>query len=195
MNVQDYIVTCDDRRRRHLKYLIGHFTPAINPALIAKIEYNLFCSLFGLHLVKDFAQKPFDQWNMDEKYKYAQFIGVILTGRDQWRHYTQKTRSISFNLKNSPLLQKQVIDNTLDPAWIVIATPRQLWPEKWCNVQLPTYLQREIVKEDLTNVTSIFKCGRCKQRKCNYTQVQTRSADEPMSVFVHCLFCDNRWKH
>jgi transcription elongation factor S-II len=31
--------------------------------------------------------------------------------------------------------------------------------------------------------TDIFKCGRCKQRKCTYYQMQTRSADEPMTTF------------
>jgi transcription elongation factor S-II len=36
--------------------------------------------------------------------------------------------------------------------------------------------------------TDIFKCGRCKQRKCTYYQMQTRSADEPMTTFgkSHC---------
>lgn len=29
-------------------------------------------------------------------------------------------------------------------------------------------------------VTDIFKCAKCKQRKCTYYQMQTRSADEPM---------------
>lgn len=30
--------------------------------------------------------------------------------------------------------------------------------------------------------TDAFKCGRCQQRKCTYYQMQTRSADEPMTV-------------
>ena len=39
-----------------------------------------------------------------------------------------------------------------------------------------------------------FKCGRCKNRKCTYYQKQTRSADEPMTTFVTCTVCGNRWK-
>lgn len=42
--------------------------------------------------------------------------------------------------------------------------------------------------------TDSFKCGRCKQRKCTYYQMQTRSADEPMTTFVTCTVCNNRWK-
>lgn len=38
-------------------------------------------------------------------------------------------------------------------------------------------------------------CQRCKkQTSCDYYQLQTRSADEPMTTFVTCLECDKRWK-
>lgn len=30
--------------------------------------------------------------------------------------------------------------------------------------------------------TDAFQCGKCKQRRCMYYQMQTRSADEPMTV-------------
>jgi len=42
--------------------------------------------------------------------------------------------------------------------------------------------------------TEAFQCSRCKQRKCRYRQAQTRSADEPMTTFVTCVNCGNRWK-
>ncbi|KAG7085565.1 hypothetical protein E1B28_003121 [Marasmius oreades] len=42
--------------------------------------------------------------------------------------------------------------------------------------------------------TDAFQCSRCKQRKCRYRQAQTRSADEPMTTFVTCTNCGNRWK-
>ncbi|KAH9387187.1 transcription elongation factor S-II [Nematocida major] len=42
--------------------------------------------------------------------------------------------------------------------------------------------------------TDIFFCTRCKQRKCTYRQLQTRSADEPMTTYVHCVVCKNNWK-
>lgn len=34
----------------------------------------------------------------------------------------------------------------------------------------------------------------CKQNNCAYTEAQTRSADEPMTLFVFCKNCGNRWK-
>ena len=42
--------------------------------------------------------------------------------------------------------------------------------------------------------TDLLKCSKCGQRKCTYNQVQTRSADEPMTTFVLCLNCGKRWK-
>ncbi|KAM0675134.1 transcription elongation factor TFIIS [Gurleya vavrai] len=42
--------------------------------------------------------------------------------------------------------------------------------------------------------TDIFRCGKCKQRKTTYQQLQTRGADEPMTTFVTCVVCKNRWK-
>lgn len=42
--------------------------------------------------------------------------------------------------------------------------------------------------------TDAFQCSKCKERKCTYYQMQTRSADEPMTTFVTCVNCNNRWK-
>jgi len=42
--------------------------------------------------------------------------------------------------------------------------------------------------------SSMFRCGKCKQKKCTFYEMQTRSADEPMTAFITCLNCGNRWK-
>jgi DNA-directed RNA polymerase subunit M/transcription elongation factor TFIIS len=40
----------------------------------------------------------------------------------------------------------------------------------------------------------MFKCGKCKSKKTTYYQMQTRSADEPMTTYVTCMDCDAKWK-
>ena len=48
--------------------------------------------------------------------------------------------------------------------------------------------------EDTDDYVGMFKCGKCKSMKTTYYQMQTRSADEPMTTFVNCKCCGNRWK-
>ena len=43
-------------------------------------------------------------------------------------------------------------------------------------------------------MTDMFKCNRCGSRSCTYYELQTRSADEPMTQFITCLTCKNHWK-
>ncbi len=42
--------------------------------------------------------------------------------------------------------------------------------------------------------SGILKCGKCKSMKTSYYQMQTRSADEPMTTYVTCLNCQQKWK-
>uniref|UniRef100_A0A6C0F660 TFIIS-type domain-containing protein n=1 Tax=viral metagenome TaxID=1070528 RepID=A0A6C0F660_9ZZZZ len=40
----------------------------------------------------------------------------------------------------------------------------------------------------------IFQCRKCGSKKTTYYSLQTRSADEPMTNFITCVDCGNRWK-
>ncbi len=50
------------------------------------------------------------------------------------------------------------------------------------------------IEGDKSMATDQFRCRACGQRLCTYYQMQTRSADEPMTTFIKCLNCGNRWK-
>ena len=53
-------------------------------------------------------------------------------------------------------------------------------------------MEKMRVKEE--DYEGLFKCGRCKSKKTTFFQMQTRSADEPMTTYVTCNGCGNRWK-
>lgn len=53
----------------------------------------------------------------------------------------------------------------------------------------------EVQEHAMGNVTSMYTCGHCKNTQCAYYQLQTRSADEPMTTFIRCLKCGKRWKN
>jgi DNA-directed RNA polymerase subunit M/transcription elongation factor TFIIS len=55
-------------------------------------------------------------------------------------------------------------------------------------------LRKEYYSKELKNQEGLFKCGRCKSMKTTYYEMQTRSADEPMTVFVSCHNCGKNWK-
>ena len=68
---------------------------------------------------------------------------------------------------------------------------RKIWDKL---IQEKIKRDKNLTEENLSAATDEFKCYKCKQRKCTYYQLQTRSGDEPMTTFITCLNCGNRWK-
>ena len=108
--------------------------------------------------------------------------------------YIDRVRSIYFNLNNNELLQ-HLEDGTIKPHVVAFMTHQELRPDKWDKL-IQEKIQRDKNKYE-TNIeaaTDTFKCRKCQSNKCTYYQMQTRSADEPMTTFVTCIDCGNRWK-
>lgn len=108
--------------------------------------------------------------------------------------YIDKLRSVFFNL-NTEYVLKILSNGDIKPHNIAFMTHQELSPHKWDE------LIKEKIKRDknkfetkIEAATDTFTCRKCRQNKCTYYQLQTRSADEPMTTFVTCLNCDNRWK-
>jgi len=77
----------------------------------------------------------------------------------------------------------------------VNSTPLVQNPERWAEIVRSTN-DKDTATHSKKQTASIFMfCRRCrKETRCDYYQMQTRSADEPMTTFVTCLECDLRWK-
>lgn len=113
--------------------------------------------------------------------------------------YKAKFRSKYLNLKDksNPQLRSILLQGIITASHFISMTPSEMASEERRSSNLA--LQEENLKntkaaQDTSAETDQFKCGRCKQRKCKYYQLQTRSADEPMTTFVTCINCNNRWK-
>lgn len=63
--------------------------------------------------------------------------------------------------------------------------PQELLPNKWKDETDDT--EQEIQE-------GIFQCKKCGSKKTTYYSLQTRSSDEPMTNFITCVECKNRWK-
>jgi DNA-directed RNA polymerase subunit M/transcription elongation factor TFIIS len=65
------------------------------------------------------------------------------------------------------------------------------WKSQFDNQQMREKRQLE---GDRSMATDMFLCKRCGKRECTYYEMQTRSADEPMTIFITCLACGKHWR-
>ena len=112
--------------------------------------------------------------------------------------YVDRMRSVYMNLSNpsvSAMILEQLTLGTLKPENIAFMTHQEICPEKW-DPLIQAKIKRDKNKYETTieAATDSFKCRKCHSNKCTYYQLQTRSADEPMTTFVTCIDCGNRWK-
>ena len=114
--------------------------------------------------------------------------------------YINKARSLYSNIYGSSYIKNELLLNKIKKKLISIEeianlNCQEIFPEHWKIFLDEKYKQEKIMYEDdIEANTDLFKCGRCKQRKCSYYDLQTRSADEGMTSFITCLVCGNRWK-
>lgn len=74
-------------------------------------------------------------------------------------------------------------------------TYSDLFPEKWgAMIELAIKREAKMLEVDKSMATDMFKCSRCGKRQCTYYEMQTRSADEPMTQFIRCLNCGKQWR-
>jgi len=96
-------------------------------------------------------------------------------------------------IQNNRLLQR-LRDKEFQPQDIAFMSYSDLYPEKWGDlIELTMKREAKMSEVDKSSATDMFKCGKCKKRECSYYEYQTRSADEPMTQFIRCLNCNNRW--
>lgn len=114
--------------------------------------------------------------------------------------YYSKVRSIYINLdkdsyvKNNYLIDK-VKNNDIKPEEVSKLSVYDMYPDNWKKM-IDIKSKRDKIKYELKPeaMTERYKCRKCDGRKCSYYEMQTRSADEPMTQFFTCLDCNNRWK-
>ena len=92
-------------------------------------------------------------------------------------------------------MYKKLLKKKLKPQEIAFMSHQEMNPEKWKKlIDAKIKRDKNLSEVDLSSATNEFKCFKCKKRVCTYYQLQTRSADEPMTTFVTCLNCGNKWK-
>ncbi|KAJ2000982.1 transcription elongation factor TFIIS [Coemansia sp. RSA 2322] len=113
--------------------------------------------------------------------------------------YRARIRSLCLNLRNqkNPDLRNNLVEGSLTIERFCSMTSEEM-ASKELRETIEKMKEENLFKAkgagQSAAVTDQFRCGRCRGRKCTYYQMQTRSADEPMTTFVTCTICDNNWK-
>lgn len=114
--------------------------------------------------------------------------------------YESKARSVASNLDAASYVGNVRLNARLEggefgPKDIAAMQPDHVFPERWRDVVEAKVRRDEYITNAKTvAVTDQFRCGRCKQRECTYMELQTRSCDEPASLFIQCLVCGHHWR-
>jgi transcription elongation factor S-II len=142
-----------------------------------KLSSNIEIATFNYSL------KESNNLNVIKKWNNIYFVRI----------YTDKLRAVLTNLKQNNWIN-ELLDLNLSPKTFVYMTHQELNPTIWEDLIKNKLLIEQNGDMEIEAATDTFKCGKCKSCKCTYYQMQTRSADEPMTTFVNCIDCGNRWK-
>ena len=119
-----------------------------------------------------------------------------------WNHYRARAIQLYENLRgkdgyvqNPEPWIARLKDGTITPAQFAELSAVDLHSGRWKH-QIEEQIEKEKKLYAITRNPSIqLYCSCChKKSPCEYYQMQTRSADEPMTTFVTCLDCGKRWK-
>ncbi len=96
------------------------------------------------------------------------------------------------NCRTIKKYKKQVANKKYNPYNFAFLHPYELDEDKWIKI----IVRKNTTEEKLNNLPTIEwkPCKTCKSIEYFYCQLQTRSADEPMTTFYICKKCDRTYR-
>lgn len=124
-----------------------------------------------------------------------QGIDVTWSNPGFWNHYRGRCIQFYENMRMTPEWVVKLNTREIDSVEFSEHSAVDLCPKRW-KARIEAQIEKDKHLYTNSGTASIyFYCSGCKKKsKCDYYQLQTRSADEPMTTFVTCLECDRRWK-
>jgi DNA-directed RNA polymerase subunit M/transcription elongation factor TFIIS len=112
------------------------------------------------------------------------------------RLYIDRLRGIYINIKN-PALLNQLCSGEIQAQAIAFMTHQEFNPDRWRDlIEKKRVRDASKLNNKVEASTDLYTCPirTCRSKKCTYYEMQTRSADEPTTVFVTCLECGKNWR-
>lgn len=147
-------------------------------------------------LPKELMQEPFLEEEIlaarIEECIYQEFKGTDMKYKNRFR-----SRVANLGDAKNPYLRLNVLRGDLAPEKIAKMSAEEMASDE-LKKEREKYTKEAINDHQMTltsgTKTSEIKCPACKKFDVTYNQVQTRSADEPMTTFCYCNECGKRWK-
>tara|TARA_B100001996_G_C18496356_1_gene529687 strand:+ start:208 stop:672 length:465 start_codon:yes stop_codon:yes gene_type:complete len=100
---------------------------------------------------------------------------------------------------DSCIYNKTVVNNIkknkITPYELVNNNPWDIYIDHWKDiVEEQNKNDKIVIDKTPVFTTTQFTCSKCKNNECKTYSLQTRSADEPTTIFVNCIKCNNTWK-
>lgn len=144
-----------------------------------RISKNLEISIFNFTIDDCMNKDVLTEWSNSyfvqiyiNRFK-SFYLNLIKKGDFYNKIITKEIKTLDYEKINHQIMEKE--------KWHILIENKKIRDEKKYNTEVEAS-------------TDNFKCRKCKSNKCTYYQLQTRSADEPMTTFVQCINCGNRWK-
>lgn len=107
--------------------------------------------------------------------------------------YMDRLRTINRNL--SPEILSSIHSGELTPQTFAFMTHQEMNPERWATlIQQKTKRDASRFDTKIEASTDMYTCKKCRSKRCTYYEMQTRSADEPATIFVTCLDCGKHFR-
>lgn len=104
--------------------------------------------------------------------------------------FAKREKGLLTKLKKESKDSNQVLYDKMGEIYLSSTNNNDIYKEyeNKISIQIDRQLNPPEVKEGQ------YQCKKCKSRKTYFYQLQTRSADEPMTTFITCCACDHKWR-
>ncbi len=159
------------------KNIRNYFGKLFNDEILGK---NVEVSIYNYTIQESNFRQIIKKWNN------PQFCDI----------YSARIKSMLYNIKTNPEFKEQIQQNQITPQSLSQLTHQEMNPSIWKNkIEQKIKRDRSRFSTNIEASTDMFQCRKCKSKKCTYYEMQTRSADEPATIFITCLDCGKNWKN
>ncbi|XP_023021354.1 RNA polymerase II elongation factor [Leptinotarsa decemlineata] len=186
----------EERERDKERPLPKQFPPSSNTTDSVRLKCR---EMLAAALKTDSKPEDFEGCASAEELAEELEEAIFLEFKNTDMRYKNRVRSRISNLKDvkNPTLRTNFRIGAITASRLAVMTAEEMANDEVKQLR-ERFLKEAINDAQLATVqgtkTEMLKCGKCKKKNCTYNQLQTRSSDEPMTTFVLCNECGNRWK-